>query len=87
MLDPAHPQPADPALPAWVTPALIVSAVATFQPYYAEPLTRQDAVEILLTMGNVFRILSAPESESDHHEHEENEHAEDGPSQALRRAG
>ena len=45
------------ALPVWITKAVIEDTLRTWQRYYRKPLTRDDAVEILLNTGNLFRIL------------------------------
>jgi hypothetical protein len=43
--------------PGWITPELIREAQETLQPYYAEALTPEDAMEMLLNMGGVFEVL------------------------------
>ena len=58
-------QSLDPALrgiPSWITPELIVDTVRTWQRYYTEPLTVQDAVGILMGVGNLFASLSGVSS-------------------------
>ena len=50
------------ARPSWVTSELIKSTLTTWQPYYTETLTEQDAVEMLLTVGNLYRVLLAGDS-------------------------
>ena len=58
------PTPAlDPALPAWITPAWVQRVRVEFQPYYDQPLSERDATEILLTMGNLFRLLKGTPEE------------------------
>ncbi len=69
-------------LPAWITPAWVQRVRTTFQPYYSTPLTDQDAVEILLSMGNLFRLLKG-DKDGDDAEHIETELTPE----ALRRAG
>lgn len=56
----------DPALPRWITPAVITSTLYTFQPYYnyTKPLVEADAIEMLLSAGNLFRILSGDEEKN-----------------------
>ena len=48
-----------PGVPAWVTPELIAETLRVWQPYYAAPLTPDDAVGIILTVGQLFRVLSS----------------------------
>jgi hypothetical protein len=44
-------------LPGWITTEAIEDALRTWQPYYATELTRDDAVAILITAGNLFTAL------------------------------
>lgn len=46
------------ALPAWVTPELVARTRATWQPYYPDPLTDDDAVQMLLTVAHLYRVLA-----------------------------
>jgi hypothetical protein len=43
--------------PDWITPELIGETLKTFQPYYAEQLRPEDAMEMLLNMGGIFELL------------------------------
>ena len=45
-------------LPAWITADLIAETLRVWQPYYAQPLTPEDAIGILLNVGNLFGVLS-----------------------------
>jgi hypothetical protein len=45
-------------LPSWITPELISETIRAWQPYYAQPLTVQDAIGILLSVGNLFAVLA-----------------------------
>ena len=45
-------------LPAWITDDLIAETLRVWQPYYAQPLTPEDAIGILLNVGNLFGVLS-----------------------------
>ncbi len=45
-------------LPLWITPELISENIRVWQPYYAQPLTVQDAVGILVGVGNLFAVLA-----------------------------
>jgi hypothetical protein len=49
--------------PAWVTEELLAETVAAWQPYYAEDLTVEDALEILLAAGRLFEALGDAEHE------------------------
>ena len=58
-------QPLDPVLqgiPSWITPELIADTIRTWQRYYTEPLTANDAVGILVGVGNLFASLSGVSS-------------------------
>ena len=46
------------SLPAWITADLIAETLRAWQPYYAQPLTPEDAIGILLNVGNLFGVLS-----------------------------
>jgi hypothetical protein len=59
------------ARPSWVTPELIKYTLATWQPYYKETLTDDDAVEMLLTVGNLYRVLLAGDSNEQLRSHQE----------------
>ena len=45
-------------LPAWITVDLIAETLHVWQPYYAQPLTPEDAIGILLNVGGLFTALS-----------------------------
>jgi hypothetical protein len=47
-----------PGTPAWITPELVQDTRQTLQPYYPDPLTVADAIEIL---QNVAHLLDALE--------------------------
>ncbi len=49
-------------LPSWITPELISETIRSWQPYYAQPLTVQEAIGILLGVGNLFAVLSGSSS-------------------------
>ena len=75
MRDTAHPLPTrpakaglDPALPAWITPERIANTRTTWQPYYSEPLTDEDAIEMLLTVGNLYRVLAGADDDESEEE-------------------
>lgn len=46
-----------PLAPAWITPELIADTIETWQPYYVDRLTADDALEILLNVGAVIETL------------------------------
>lgn len=48
------------ALPAWITPALIAQTRIVWQPYYAEPLSHDDAIELLSSVGALCDVLFEP---------------------------
>ncbi len=43
--------------PAWITPELIADTIETWQPYYYDPLTAEDAMEILLSVAELVDVL------------------------------
>ena len=43
--------------PSWITPELVADTIETWQPYYTQDLTADDAVEILMGVGNLFKVL------------------------------
>ncbi|MGB0768093.1 MAG: hypothetical protein ACPGYV_10320 [Phycisphaeraceae bacterium] len=45
--------------PGWITDALIADTIQTWQPYYDEPLTEQDAIEMLVNVGRLLDLLEA----------------------------
>ncbi|MEM9416319.1 MAG: hypothetical protein AAGA29_12705 [Planctomycetota bacterium] len=52
--------------PDWVTDALIADTIRTWQPYYDTPLTRQDAIEMLVNVGRLFNLLEADHAREKH---------------------
>lgn len=46
-----------PGTPAWITPKLLQRTMETWQPFYKEPLTLDDAVIILISVGRLFEVL------------------------------
>ena len=49
--------------PAWITPELLEQTIATWQPYYQQPLTVEGALEILIDVGRLFTVLEDPRHE------------------------
>jgi hypothetical protein len=45
--------------PGWITPELIADTIETWQPYYADLLTADDALGILLSVANLIDILES----------------------------
>jgi hypothetical protein len=43
--------------PRWITSELIADTIETWRPYYARRLTEADAVEILVSVGELADIL------------------------------
>lgn len=43
--------------PDWVTAELLEATLGTWQPFYAEPLTERDALEILVDVGRLIDVL------------------------------
>ena len=56
-----HPQRTEDSVPsgapAWITGELIVRTIDVWQPYYSEPLTADDALLILINVGQVLRTV------------------------------
>jgi hypothetical protein len=53
-------------LPAWITADAIAKTLRTFQPLYAQKgkdFTQDDAVEVLLNIGNLFSFLKGGKRE------------------------
>jgi hypothetical protein len=44
--------------PAWISEDLIRATLTVWQPYYDAPLTRQDAVEMILAASQLLSALS-----------------------------
>jgi len=56
-LDSAFP-PVQIAAPSWVTAELIGHTIRVWQPYYADPLTSEEAIAIILSIGRLFEVFS-----------------------------
>lgn len=59
------PKPPDPSArvvpagaPGWVTPELIKHTISVWQPYYDAPLTAEEALAIIQSVGQLFNALS-----------------------------
>ena len=44
--------------PEWITSELIRDTIATWQPFYSDSLTPDDAVTMLTNVGRLFAVLS-----------------------------
>ncbi len=44
--------------PEWVTPELIDHTIRVWQPYYETPLTPDEAVTMILSVGRLFGVIS-----------------------------
>jgi hypothetical protein len=47
-----------PGAPTWITPELIEHTLRVWQPYYANPLTTEDALAIIQNVGRLFEVVS-----------------------------
>ncbi len=47
-----------PGTPVWITAKLIALTQKVWQPYYAKPLSSEDAVTIVRNVGKLFGVLS-----------------------------
>ena len=45
--------------PSWVTSELLTQTVEVWQPYYADPLSTDDALAMLMNVGRLIRVLSS----------------------------
>jgi len=52
--------PSAPEHPDWMTEDLIQATLRTWQPYYNELLTREDAIDMILAASRLFGALSRP---------------------------
>lgn len=43
--------------PAWITPELVELTLKTWQPYYSQPLTLDDAIGMIRSAGLIFDAL------------------------------
>lgn len=62
MTDSNDQQSVPPGTPQWISRELIDKTIAVWQRFYAAPLTAQDAVEMLLNVGQFFRAIRMLES-------------------------
>ena len=47
----------DRSIPSWISDERIKDTINTWQPYYADPLTEDDAIEILQSVGHLADVL------------------------------
>ena len=45
--------------PDWITPELIEQTIRVWQPYYAELVTPEEAVTMILNVGRLYDVLSS----------------------------
>ena len=45
-------------VPAWITPELIEETIKVWQPYYEQPLTKNEALEIIESVSRLLNSLS-----------------------------
>ncbi len=50
--------------PAWITDELIADTLKTWQPYYSRRLRRDDAIEMLLAVGNLIDCLECVDDQA-----------------------
>ena len=46
-----------PGVPAWISEELVAKTITVWQRFYATPLTVEDAVEMLMRVSNLLRVL------------------------------
>jgi len=44
--------------PTWITPELVELTVKTWQPYYPQPLTIDEAIDMIRSVGRMWEALS-----------------------------
>ncbi|MBA4030438.1 MAG: hypothetical protein C0478_06045 [Planctomyces sp.] len=47
-----------PEAPAWVTESLIAMTFKVWQPYYKNPLSRGDVIRMIISVGQLFRVVA-----------------------------
>jgi len=50
--------------PAWITAELVEETLRVWQPYYAHPLTVEEAIDIMQAVGQLVKVLSCESSQS-----------------------
>ena len=50
--------PVPPGAPSWVTPELVGQIIKVWQPYYAEPLTAEEALAIIMNVAGLWDVLA-----------------------------
>ena len=65
---PVRPKPDSILPPRWITSERIANTRTTWQPYYSETLTDEDAIEMLLTVGNLYRVLAGADDDESEEE-------------------
>ncbi len=50
--------PVPPGTPAWISPELLAETLRTWQPYYQQPLTPEEAIAIIRNVGRLVDVLA-----------------------------
>lgn len=50
--------------PDWITPELVEATIRTWQPYYKTPLTIDDAIEMIRSVGLLFNAIATHRPET-----------------------
>ena len=59
----SKPQRVPAGAPAWISAELIEETLRVWQPYYANPLTVEDALDIMQAAGQLVEVLSSKKSQ------------------------
>jgi hypothetical protein len=46
-----------PGTPTWITPELVLHTIRVWQPYYADVVTPDEAITMVLNVGRMFSVL------------------------------
>jgi len=57
-----------PGAPSWVTESLIRITIETWQPFANRPLTPEDALAMLINIGQLYDAVGLTSPEEDNHE-------------------
>lgn len=52
-------------LPDWISQELVQSTIEVWQPYYPQPLTSDDAIEIIMNVAHLFDVLCEGRSDEE----------------------
>ncbi len=45
--------------PDWITPELVEATISVWQPYYADVITPEEAVTMIVSVGRLYQALSS----------------------------